>query len=99
MNKWLEWLLETALGKVRSGECDISDDLVAKLVKICEEESDERRPYVKTEVASRLGVTTRTVDRYVANGLLCAGRKRQGHKSLYWLKSDIDECRRVVNHN
>lgn len=93
MNEWLEWILEKALGRVRKGECNVSDELVAKVVKICEEETDEHRPLVKTEVADRLNVTTRTVDRYIRHGVLSKGRKRIGHKSLYWLKSDIDKCK------
>lgn len=50
------------------------------------------RPLVKTEVAGMLGVTTRTVDRYVRRGLLGAGRKRRGHKTLYWLADDVEAC-------
>lgn len=50
------------------------------------------RPLVKTEVADLLGVTTRTVDRYVRRGVLCAGRKRRGHKTLYWLMGDVEDC-------
>lgn len=50
------------------------------------------RPLVKTEVADLLGVTTRTVDRYVRRGVLGAGRKRRGHKTLYWLMGDVEDC-------
>lgn len=50
------------------------------------------RPLVKSEVAGLLGVTTRTVDRYVRRGLLHAGRKRRGHKTLYWLLGDVGGC-------
>lgn len=50
------------------------------------------RPLVKTEVAGMLGVTTRTVDRYIRRGLLGAGRKRRGHKTLYWLAEDVEGC-------
>lgn len=89
----LERLLTDMLGRVRSGECKVDDDLIVKVVKVCEEEADERRPLVKTEVAERLGVTTRTIDRYIKAGLLRNGRKRRGHKTLYWLKSDIDGCK------
>lgn len=59
-------VLETALRRLRSGECDLDDAAAARLVRAFHEESDERRPLVKTEVAAVLGVTTRTVDRYVA---------------------------------
>lgn len=89
-------VLETALRRLRSGECDLDDAAAARLVRAFHEESDERRPLVKTEVAAVLGVTTRTVDRYVAMGTLCKGRKRASHKTPYWLKRDVDECREAM---
>ncbi len=85
--------LETALRRLRAGECDLDDAAAARLVRAFHEESDERRPLVKTEVAAMLGVTTRTIDRYVATGTLRKGRKRASHKTPYWLKCDVDECR------
>lgn len=97
MLKELERMLADVLGRVRSGECKVDDDLIVKIVKVCEEEADERRPLVKTEAAERLGVTTRSIDRYIKAGLLHKGRKRRGHKSLYWLKSDIDEYKEKLH--
>lgn len=86
-------VMETALARLRSGECELDDSAAARLVKAFHEEADERRPLVKTEAAAMLGVSTRTIDRYVATGTLRKGRKRARHKTPYWLKSDIDECR------
>ena len=47
--------------------------------------------YSKYQAINYLNISRATFDNYVANGKIPKGRKQQGFKEIFWLKSDLDK--------
>ena len=47
--------------------------------------------YSKYQVINYLNISRATFDNYVADGKIPKGRKQQGFKEIFWLKSDLDK--------
>lgn len=47
--------------------------------------------YSKYQAIDYLNISRATFDNYVADGKISKGRKQQGFKEIFWLKSDLDK--------
>lgn len=47
--------------------------------------------YSKYQAINYLNISRATFDNYVADGKIPKGRKQQGFKEIFWLKSDLDK--------
>lgn len=47
--------------------------------------------YSKYQAINYLNMSRATFDNYVADGKIPKGRKQQGFKEIFWLKSDLDK--------
>lgn len=92
MKRVLINLLQSLIKTLESDKCQVSDRQAVMFIEMAKSVAEERNIYTKTEVADRLHVSTKTVERYIHEGLLSPGRKRRGHTTLYWTGFDISEC-------
>ena len=47
--------------------------------------------YSKYQAINYLNISRATFDNYIADGKIPKGRKQQGFKEIFWLKSDLDK--------
>ena len=47
--------------------------------------------YSKYQAINYLNISRATFDNYVVDGKIPKGRKQQGFKEIFWLKSDLDK--------
>jgi hypothetical protein len=92
MKRVLINLLQSLIKTLESDKCQVSDRQAVMFIEMAKSVAEKRNIYTKTEVADRLHVSTKTVERYIHEGLLSPGRKRRGHTTLYWTGFDISEC-------
>lgn len=55
----------------------------------------EQEFLTREEAAETLGVTLRTLDRYADNGTLQRYRRGIGKRTIYFLKSDVEELKKI----
>ena len=53
--------------------------------------TQENVKYSKYQAINYLNISRATFDNYVADGKIPKGRKQQGFKEIFWLKSDLDK--------
>lgn len=92
MKRILIDLLQSLIKTLESDKCQVSERQAVMFIEMAKSVAGERNTYTKTEVADRLHVSTKTVERYIHEGLLSPGRKRRGYTTLYWTGFDISEC-------
>lgn len=97
MKRVLIGLLQSLIKTLEDDKCQISDRQAVMFIEMAKSVAEERNAYTKTEVADRLHVSTKTVERYIHEGLLSPGRKRRGHTTLYWTGFDISECQEKLD--
>lgn len=86
-------MVKSILESLEREDCTLSEHVAYDIMKLAQRINEEQVPFTKTEVANMLHCSTKTVDRYVRDGLLTEGRKRAGHQSLYWYGRDVNECK------
>lgn len=91
-------MLNDVIDRVERDDCDLSEDTALLFFEFAERLSLSSEPLTKTEVAELLHCSTKTVERYVKDGCLAPGRKKLGHVSLYWRRSDVAECKRRLKN-
>ena len=90
MLKVLEEMLEAALMKVRSGNCNISDKQIQNLITVMQPYL-LYDPYTTAYKAyTYLGICPKTFYNLIKEGELPKGIKVSGDSSLKWLKTDIE---------
>lgn len=77
------------LDDIDSGNSNISESEQQEILDLFERIT--RKEYNKTQAANYLGVSTGTIDNYVARGWLPEGVKIQGGRKI-WYKSDLNRA-------
>ena len=80
--------LRQLLSDMDSGNSNISESEQEEILNLFERIN--RKEYNKTQAADYLGVSTGTIDNYIARGWLPEGVKIQGGRKV-WYKSDLNK--------
>lgn len=89
-------MLKLAIKRLGEDDCMVPDDTALRILEIGERMNSSNEPLSKTEVADLLHCSTKTVERHIHDGLLCKGRKKPGHNTLYWKLEDVLQCRKKL---
>lgn len=91
LKKFLISTLKDLITRLESDECKLSDQIIFDIMEFAQKCNDEQKPLTKSEVAEMLHCTTKTIERMISDGRFPNGRKRVGHKTLYWTLYDVKQ--------
>ena len=89
MLELIKSILKQILKDLDSGNSSISEAEQKEIINLFERIN--KQELNKTETAEYLGVSTSTVNNYVARGWIPEGIKKQGYREKVWLKSDLNK--------
>lgn len=81
--------LKQLLEDMDSGNTNINEKQQEKLLSLLLQFNSKELS--KLEAAEYIGVSRATFDKYIREGLIPKGMKRQGVSNLFWKKSDLDK--------
>ena len=81
--------LKQLLEDMDSGNTNINEEQQEKLLSLLLQFNSKELS--KLEAAEYIGVSRATFDKYIREGLIPKGMKRQGVSNLFWKKSDLDK--------
>ena len=84
-------LLYKIIEDIDAGNSNISDDQYDSIIEQINFLSNSNTKYSKYQACKFLNISRATFDNKVREGLIPPGRKQQGFKELFWLKSDLDK--------
>ena len=84
-------LLYKIIEDIDAGNSNISDDQYDSIIEQINFLSNSNAKYSKYQAINYLNISRATFDNYVADGKIPKGRKQQGFKEIFWLKSDLDK--------
>ena len=79
------------ISDIDAGNCNLSLDEEIEVINFINKLSNKECRMSKYEAYSYLNISRATFDNYVADGKIPKGRKQQGFKEIFWLKSDLDK--------
>ena len=83
--------LSDRVNDIDTGNSNLSDEQCIAALKGLGALARKDMPMSKYQAYQYLGVSRATFDNYVADGKIPKGRKQQGFKEIFWLKSDLDK--------
>ena len=81
--------LKQLLQDMDSGNTNINEEQQQELLSLLLQFNSKELS--KLEAAEYIGVSRATFDKYIREGLIPKGMKRQGVNNLFWKKSDLDK--------
>ena len=87
----IRYLLAKIVEDIDSGNSNLSEDQYNDIIEQISFFSNANTKYSKYQACKYLGISRATFDNKVREGLIPAGKKQQGFKELFWLKSDLDK--------
>ena len=84
-------LLYKIIEDIDAGNSNISDDQYDSIIEQINFLSNSNTKYSKYQACKFLNISRATFDNKVREGLIPLGKKQQGFKELFWLKSDLDK--------
>ena len=85
--------LEQVINNIDCGNSNLSDSQCDELLEtICKITNAETK-LSKYQASKYLGVSRATFDNWIRDGKLPEGRKEQGFKEKFWIKSDLDKIK------
>lgn len=89
MLELIKSILRQLLNDLDSDNSQISEAEQKEIIDLFERIN--KQELNKTETAEYLGVSTSTINNYVARGWIPEGKKKQGYREKVWLKSDLNK--------
>ena len=84
-------LLAKIVEDIDAGNSNLSEDQYNDIIEQISFFSNANTKYSKYQACKYLGISRATFDNKVREGLIPLGKKQQGFKELFWLKSDLDK--------
>ena len=97
-NQELRNSLLQIINSMDAGTSEICEEDEIKLLKMINTMTNTENKFSKYQACKYLGVSRSTFDRYVKDGLIPEGRKQQGFKELFWIKSDLIDAKNRINN-
>ena len=95
MNKLevLKLWLEQVINNIDSGNSNASDEEIDVILDIVNKVTNTQNKLSKYQACKYLNISRATFDNWVRDGKVPKGRKEQGFKELFWIKSDLDKVK------
>lgn len=92
-------LLRQVANNIESGNCNMTDDDFAEMFSYIESLTNNNGMMTKYEACKYLHISRATFDRMIADGKVPNGRSKQGTRSLFWTKADLDNAfSKLIEH-
>ena len=86
------------ISNLDAGTSKIDENEGIEILKAINLMTNTENKYSKYQSCKYLGVSRATFDRYVKEGLIPPGRKQQGFKEIFWIKSDLIDAKNKINN-
>lgn len=83
--------LQTIIDNIDNGNSNASEEELDETLNMINKITNTRDKLSKYQACKYLKMSRATFDNYVRAGNIPRGRKEQGFKELFWLKSDLDK--------
>ena len=89
----LKMALSQLVGNIDSGNSNASDEQIDEMLDIINKTTNTQNKLSKYQACKYLNISRATFDNWVKDGKVPKGRKEQGFKELFWVKSDLDKIK------
>ena len=96
MMKKLEMLklgLEQIINNIDCGNSNATDEEIDGILDIVNKTTNTQNKLSKDQACKYLNISRATFDNWVRDGKVPKGKKEQGFKELFWIKSDLDKIK------
>lgn len=83
--------LQTMIDNIDNGNSNASEEELDETLDMINKITNTREKLSKYQACKYLKMSRATFDNHVRAGNIPRGRKEQGFKELFWLKSDLDK--------
>lgn len=89
----LRMALSQLVGNIDSGNSNASDEQIDEMLDIINKTTNTQNKLSKYQACKYLNISRATFDNWVKDGKVPKGKKEQGFKELFWIKSDLDKVK------
>ena len=85
--------LEQMIDNINCNNSNASDEEIDVILDMVNKVTNTQNKLSKYQACKYLNISRATFDNWVRDGKVPKGRKEQGFKELFWIKSDLDEVK------
>jgi len=85
--------LEQVINNIDSSNSNASDEEIDVILDMVNKVTNTQNKLSKYQACKYLNISRATFDNWVRDGKVPKGRKEQGFKELFWVKSDLDKVK------
>ena len=86
--------LEQIINSIDCGNSNATDEEIDGILDIVNKTTNTQNKLSKYQACKYLNISRATFDNWVRDGKIPEGRKEQGFKEKFWIKSDLDKIKR-----
>lgn len=85
--------LEQIINNIDCGNSNATDEEIDGILDVVNKTTNTQNKLSKYQACKYLNVSRATFDNWVRDGKVPKGKKEQGFKELFWIKSDLDKVK------
>lgn len=85
--------LNQVINNIDSGNSNASDEEIDVILDTINKTTNTQNKLSKYQACKYLNISRATFDNWVRDGKIPEGRKEQGFKEKFWIKSDLDKIK------
>ena len=85
--------LNQVINDIDSGNSNASDEEIDVILDTINKTTNTQNKLSKYQACKYLNISRATFDNWVRDGKIPEGRKEQGFKEKFWIKSDLDKVK------
>lgn len=85
--------LNQVINNIDSGNSNASDEEIDIILDAINKTTNTQNKLSKYQACKYLNISRATFDNWVRDGKIPEGRKEQGFKEKFWIKSDLDKVK------
>lgn len=85
--------LNQVINNIDSGNSNASDEEIDVILDTINKTTNTQNKLSKYQACKYLNISRATFDNWVRDGKIPEGRKEQGFKEKFWIKSDLDKVK------
>lgn len=85
--------LEQIINNIDCGNSNATDEEIDGILDIVNKTTNTQNKLSKYQACKYLNISRATFDNWVRDGKVPKGKKEQGFKELFWIKSDLDKIK------
>lgn len=85
--------LEQIINNIDCGNSNATDEEIDGILDVVNKTTNTQNKLSKYQACKYLNISRATFDNWVRDGKVPKGKKEQGFKELFWIKSDLDKVK------